>query len=63
MGPGQYGDSRFYPSLENFHLFKTCNVWVAETLRAAGLDVSPLAALGTESLFVQARPYGRTIQP
>jgi hypothetical protein len=26
----------FFPARDRFHLFNTCNVWVARTLRAAG---------------------------
>lgn len=38
LGPGLYGRSRFYASLESFHLFKTCNAWTAEVLRAAAMQ-------------------------
>jgi hypothetical protein len=34
--PGRPG-SAFFASAEPFHLFRTCNVWVGEKLRAAGL--------------------------
>ncbi|HEY1370997.1 MAG TPA: DUF2459 domain-containing protein [Candidatus Binatia bacterium] len=37
--PGLYPDSRFYPARGRFHLFRNCNTWVAEALRAAGLPV------------------------
>jgi uncharacterized protein (TIGR02117 family) len=47
LGPGLYGDSRFYGSVERFHLFNTCNVWTAAALRAAGLPIaSSLTAAG-----------------
>lgn len=62
MGPGQYGESRFYPSIESFHLLKTCNVWVANALHAAGLDVSPQSAITARSLVDQARAYGRIVR-
>ncbi|MGH8514991.1 MAG: DUF2459 domain-containing protein, partial [Gammaproteobacteria bacterium] len=29
LGPGLYGDSRFYPAQGQFHLFNTCNTWAA----------------------------------
>lgn len=41
MGRGLYGDSRFFAGRENFHLFKTCNVWTARALRLAGCPVPP----------------------
>jgi len=39
LGPGLYGDSRFYPARESFNIFRTCNVWTARALRAAGVPV------------------------
>ena len=53
LGPGLYGDSRFYPAWESFHLFRTCNVWTAQALRAAGLPFRD--ALTMEGLMSQGR--------
>ncbi len=53
LGPGLYGDSRFYPASQSFHLFRTCNVWVAQALRAAGLQFHD--SLTMEGLMSQAR--------
>lgn len=39
LGPGLYGDSRFYKAHERFHLFNNCNVWTAKARQAAGLPV------------------------
>ncbi|WP_421704440.1 DUF2459 domain-containing protein [Aliiroseovarius sp.] len=47
LGPGLYGTSLFYPGLGRYHLFRTCNDWVAGVLRAAGIGVS--RALSTHS--------------
>ena len=60
LGPGLYGDSRFYPARATFHLFNTCNVWTARALRAAGLPVRD--AITTEGLMAQARRLGRAVQ-
>ena len=49
-----YASGAFYPSREKFHLFKTCNVWVARALRAAGIEVR--SSLTTEGLMSQLRP-------
>lgn len=62
LGPGLYGNSRFYPSVENYHLFNTCNVWTARGLRSAGLPVAPARALTVESLMAQVRKFGTVIQ-
>jgi uncharacterized protein (TIGR02117 family) len=59
LGPGLYGDSRFYPARESFHLFRTCNVWTARALQAAGLPVRD--AITKEGLMTQARALGKPI--
>src|SRR5262245_17697605 len=59
LGPGLYGDSRFYPAWESFHLFRTCNVWTARALRAAGLPIRD--AITMEGLMSQAREVGSTV--
>lgn len=62
LGPGIYGNSRFYLSRERYHLFNTCNVWVARVLDSAGLPVSPLRAIRVEGLMSQARRFGTAMQ-
>ena len=62
LGPGLYGNSRFYLSSETYHLFNTCNVWTARALRAAGLPITPARAITTEDLMSQARKFGRVVQ-
>jgi hypothetical protein len=47
----------FYPGRETFHLLRTCNVWTAGALRAAGLQVSD--ALTVEGIMAQVRPLSR----
>ena len=59
LGPGLYGHSRFYASREQFHLFKTCNVWVATALQAAGVQVTPALTLTAERLMAQLRPLAK----
>jgi uncharacterized protein (TIGR02117 family) len=53
MGPALYGQGRFYASVERFHLFATCNVWVARRLRDGGLALQPSLALTAGMLFGQ----------
>ncbi|MGH8702101.1 MAG: DUF2459 domain-containing protein [Burkholderiales bacterium] len=60
LGPGLYGDSRFYPAWESFNLFRTCNVWTARGLRVAGLPIHD--SITMEGLMSQAREIGRVIQ-
>ena len=47
----------FYPGRETFHLFRTCNVWTAGALRAAGLPVQ--GALTVEGIMAQVRRLSR----
>lgn len=35
--PGLTGTDAFFPARGHFHLFRTCNVWLGETLRASGI--------------------------
>lgn len=59
LGPGLYGDSRFYPAWESFHLFRTCNVWTARALRTAGLLIRDSVTM--EGLMSQAREIGKSV--
>lgn len=56
IAPSLYAAGAFYPSRERFHLFKTCNVWVARGLHEAGIEVR--SSLTTEGLMAQLRPLG-----
>jgi uncharacterized protein (TIGR02117 family) len=60
LGPGLYGDSRFYPARQTFSLSRTCNVWTAHGLREAGLPIRDSITL--EGLMSQARAIGKVIQ-
>ena len=44
----------FYAGRDTFHLLRTCNVWTAGALRAAGLPVRD--AIMVEDIMTQARP-------
>ena len=55
LGPGQREGSAFYASDRRFHLFETCNTWVARALQEAGLEVSPRRSISAEGLLSQLR--------
>ena len=57
LGAGLSGPekSRFYRATGRFHIFNTCNRWVAGALAAAGLSVDPQAILTAASLMAAAR--------
>lgn len=62
LGPGLYGESRFYPSRDKFYLLKTCNTWTAGLLEAAGYPMRPAASLTVDALMRQLKPYGTVLQ-
>jgi uncharacterized protein (TIGR02117 family) len=55
IGPGLYGDSRFYEAEGQFDLFNNCNVWTARALQAAGLPITPSRAVTAGNLRCQVR--------
>ncbi len=63
LSRGQYGTSRFYASREEFHLFKTCNVWTGRVLCEAGVPVCAAPSLTADGLMSALKPYGRAIPP
>lgn len=48
---GLYPESHFYPAHGGFHLFNTCNTWVARQLAAAGVDLSPAGVMTANQLM------------
>lgn len=48
---GLYGDSQFYRAQGKYHLFNTCNTWLAKGLREAGLPVNPTLMVTAENLL------------
>jgi len=62
LRPGLYGKSRFYLSRETYHVFKTCNVWTARGLRAAGLPIASTWTIQVDSLMSEARALGTLVQ-
>lgn len=62
LGPGLYGASRFYASRERFHLGRTCNVWTATVLAAAGVPIEPARAVTAGALLAQLRAHGLVLR-
>jgi hypothetical protein len=58
LGPGLYGDSRFYEAQGRFHAFNNCNTWAARAFKAAGLPVTPRRAVTAGSLRCQMLRWG-----
>lgn len=62
LGTGLYGASQFYRSQETYHLFRTCNVWVARALDAAGCPVRPFLAITEDNLMLQIQSFGTMLR-
>jgi len=62
MGPGLYGASQFYRSRESYHLLRTCNVWTAQALQAAGMPLRPMRIFTTDQLFERIRGHGQVLR-
>ncbi len=55
LGKGLYGNSRFYRAEGNFHVFNTCNTWVAKAIKETGYPIST-ATITVKGLMTQLRP-------
>ena len=53
LSKGLYPNSIFYLSSRKYHMFNTCNVWTAEALHSAELDITPFISITTDNLFYQ----------
>lgn len=62
LGPGQYGNSRFYLAREKYFLLNTCNSWTARALRSAGAPITPLYAVTAGNVMSQAKTFGRAVR-
>ncbi|MFP4307231.1 MAG: DUF2459 domain-containing protein [Desulfococcaceae bacterium] len=58
LGPGLYGNSRFFQAKGRYLFPETCNVWTARALAAMGCRVRPLLAMTADGLMGQARRCG-----
>src|SRR6056297_518768 len=48
-------NSLFYLSKERYHIFKTCNAWIARGLKRAGVPVHPFFALTSKNVMKQLK--------
>jgi len=55
---GLYGSSWFYAARSRYHLFNTCNTWVARALSTAGLAVTPSGVITANDGMRQVRRVG-----
>jgi uncharacterized protein (TIGR02117 family) len=57
IGPGYGLGSRFYPARGEFHLYNTCNGWVARALEAAGYSMGVFRPVTADQLMAKARQF------
>lgn len=57
IGPGYGLGSRFYPAQGKFHLYNTCNGWVARALEAAGYPMGVFRPVTADQLMAKARQF------
>ena len=57
VGPRHYGDSLFYPARGRFHIFNTCNTWVARALEAAGYPMGIFRPITADQLMAKVRRF------
>lgn len=55
LGKGLYGNSQFYLSKEKYHLFKTCNVWIAKGLTNSEISINSFFALTSKNVMKQLK--------
>jgi uncharacterized protein (TIGR02117 family) len=63
LGPSLYGAGWFYTGRSRYHLFNTCNTWVARALGAAGLAVENAGVVTASDVMRQVRPLGQARPP
>jgi uncharacterized protein (TIGR02117 family) len=62
LGPGLYGNSKFYNSDKTYIFPKTCNVWTAQVLKDGGLNLSPLQYQSASDLMEKLTEFGKVIR-
>jgi uncharacterized protein (TIGR02117 family) len=56
------GSIIFFKSVYKYHLFNTCNTWIAEVLKASGLDVSPFFVITAGQLYNEIKDKGKILK-
>ncbi len=55
------GNIKFYKAKGEYHIFNTCNTWVAEALNKAGFDI-PDDVILAEQLFNEVQNFGKVLK-
>lgn len=57
IGPGYGLNSLFYPARGKFHIYNTCNGWVARALEEAGYPMGAFRPVTADQLMAKARQF------
>lgn len=52
----------FFHSNLKYHLFNTCNTWVAKSFKYCGYDISPSSIITAEDLFNELKDFGTVLK-
>ena len=63
LGQSLYGSGSFYAARSRYHLFNTCNTWVARALSRAGLAVETAGVVTASDVMRQVRSIGERRPP
>jgi uncharacterized protein (TIGR02117 family) len=58
LGPGLYGESRFYRARGKYYFPNTCNAWTARALRGSGCPIAPAYCATAQGVVLQAKRFG-----
>lgn len=56
------GSIVFFESTESYHLFNTCNTWLANALKYSGIDIDPSNVITSKELFRELLGKGKVIK-
>jgi len=56
------GHIMFFKSVYRYHLFNTCNTWVAAAIKYAGFDVSPFFIITATQLYNEIKDQGTVLK-
>lgn len=52
----------FFKSMGEYHLFRTCNTWAAEALKATGIEVNTFGLVTAGQLYSKFAVYGKILK-
>lgn len=62
LGPGIYGDGRFFRAGGQYYFPNTCNIWTARALQHGGIGIVPELCGVADAVLVATRKAGTTIR-